>query len=181
MLFEELDKERITEVNPTAYCEGEGTDILDCGALPYSAFVYWLICACHTPPHCTANTNIRISACVSPCTAVHRWEDYLWKSSCPVLYSLCCPQHPPAPEYSSGILQTLQRVLSPNVITVGGNAVALANVICICVREATQSQASLDKIIRLFSSFIWIEWITSGIVSNTLLPTMATRFHCDTW
>uniref|UniRef100_A0AAY4BAA2 Ion transport domain-containing protein n=1 Tax=Denticeps clupeoides TaxID=299321 RepID=A0AAY4BAA2_9TELE len=44
------------------------------------------------------------------------------------------PQHPPPPVYSSAILQRLQRVLGGLLFIVMGKALALANVICICVR-----------------------------------------------
>lgn len=44
-------------------------------------------------------------------------------------------QHPPKPEYSSSALQQIQYIYSHYYITVLGNVVALANVICICVRN----------------------------------------------
>lgn len=42
-------------------------------------------------------------------------------------------QHPPLPQYTSPILRRLQLVFSHYYLTVLGNAVALANVMCICV------------------------------------------------
>uniref|UniRef100_A0A671Q9H2 Two pore calcium channel protein 2 n=1 Tax=Sinocyclocheilus anshuiensis TaxID=1608454 RepID=A0A671Q9H2_9TELE len=44
-------------------------------------------------------------------------------------------EHPPKPEYSSPVLQLIQCIYSHFYITVLGNVVALANVICICVRN----------------------------------------------
>ncbi|XP_041967288.1 two pore calcium channel protein 2-like isoform X2 [Alosa sapidissima] len=54
-------------------------------------------------------------------------------------------EHPPAPEYSSVILRKLQRVLSHGIITVGGNAVALANIICICTILVIDSRKTLSQ------------------------------------
>uniref|UniRef100_A0AAQ4R0D1 Ion transport domain-containing protein n=1 Tax=Gasterosteus aculeatus aculeatus TaxID=481459 RepID=A0AAQ4R0D1_GASAC len=42
-------------------------------------------------------------------------------------------EHPPLPQYQSPVLQKLQVVFSHYFLTILGNAVALANVICICV------------------------------------------------
>lgn len=50
------------------------------------------------------------------------------------IYNVCvCLQHPPLPQYQSPVLQKLQVVFSHYFLTILGNAVALANVICICV------------------------------------------------
>ncbi|XP_055776665.1 two pore channel protein 2-like isoform X2 [Salvelinus fontinalis] len=46
-------------------------------------------------------------------------------------------QHPPKPEYNSSLLQRLQLVFSHYYVTVVGNAVALTNVMCICVLQIT--------------------------------------------
>lgn len=45
-------------------------------------------------------------------------------------------QHPPLPQYTSATLQRFQMVFSHYYITVLGNLVALANVLCICVGSA---------------------------------------------
>ncbi|XP_055791026.1 two pore channel protein 2-like [Salvelinus fontinalis] len=42
-------------------------------------------------------------------------------------------QHPPLPEYSSKFLHKVQYIFSQHYVTVVGNAVSLANVVCICV------------------------------------------------
>uniref|UniRef100_A0A8B9RMB9 Two pore segment channel 2 n=1 Tax=Astyanax mexicanus TaxID=7994 RepID=A0A8B9RMB9_ASTMX len=47
--------------------------------------------------------------------------------------SFFCHQHPPNPQYSSPFLQWIQNTCSHYYLTVVGNVVALANVICICV------------------------------------------------
>ncbi|XP_028258515.1 two pore channel protein 2 [Parambassis ranga] len=44
----------------------------------------------------------------------------------------CIKEHPPLPQYRSPVLQRLQVISSHYYLTVLGNAVALANVICIC-------------------------------------------------
>lgn len=46
---------------------------------------------------------------------------------------MCSPQHPSLPQYNSRVLQRLQEIFSHYYLTVFGNAVALANVMCICV------------------------------------------------
>ncbi|KAJ0056669.1 hypothetical protein NL108_012043 [Boleophthalmus pectinirostris] len=51
-------------------------------------------------------------------------------------------EHPPLPEYRSPVLQTLQRAFSHYALTVLGNAVALANVICICTILMLNSEKS---------------------------------------
>ncbi|XP_012695509.2 two pore calcium channel protein 2 [Clupea harengus] len=61
-------------------------------------------------------------------------------------------QHPPFPEYSSVILQKLQ--LSHHVITVGGNAVALANVLCICAILVIDSEKTLSQRDDYYLEFI---------------------------
>ncbi|XP_056268387.1 two pore channel protein 2 isoform X2 [Pseudoliparis swirei] len=44
----------------------------------------------------------------------------------------CIKEHPPLPEYNSPVLQKLQAVFSHHFLMIFGNAVALANVLCIC-------------------------------------------------
>lgn len=44
-------------------------------------------------------------------------------------------QHPPLPHYNSPALQKLQVICSHYYLTILGNALALANVICICVSD----------------------------------------------
>lgn len=46
---------------------------------------------------------------------------------------VCSAQHPPMPEYNSQVLQRLQGIFSHYYLTIFGNIVALANVICIGV------------------------------------------------
>ncbi|XP_068588098.1 two pore channel protein 2 [Cebidichthys violaceus] len=59
-------------------------------------------------------------------------------------------EHPPLPQYNSLVLQRLQVVFSHYFLTILGNAVALANVICICtvlVLNAEKSTAERDNYI----------------------------------
>uniref|UniRef100_A0AAQ4S4M0 Ion transport domain-containing protein n=1 Tax=Gasterosteus aculeatus aculeatus TaxID=481459 RepID=A0AAQ4S4M0_GASAC len=59
-------------------------------------------------------------------------------------------EHPPLPQYQSPVLQKLQVVFSHYFLTILGNAVALANVICICtvlVLNAEKSAAERDNYI----------------------------------
>ncbi|KAM4743585.1 two pore channel protein 2 isoform 2-T2 [Anableps anableps] len=62
----------------------------------------------------------------------------------------CIKEHPPLPQYTSVTLQKLQLVFSHYYITVLGNLVALANVICICtilVLNSEKSTAERDNYI----------------------------------
>ncbi|KAJ8416208.1 hypothetical protein AAFF_G00382300 [Aldrovandia affinis] len=54
-------------------------------------------------------------------------------------------EHPPMPVYSSLFLQRLQFVFSHYFVTVVGNAVALANVICICTILVVDSNKSIAE------------------------------------
>ncbi|KAJ0001572.1 hypothetical protein NQD34_001368 [Periophthalmus magnuspinnatus] len=54
-------------------------------------------------------------------------------------------EHPPLPEYHSPVFQTLQRAFSHYALTVIGNAVALANVICICTILVLNSEKSTTE------------------------------------
>ncbi|XP_054468206.1 two pore channel protein 2 [Anoplopoma fimbria] len=60
----------------------------------------------------------------------------------------CIKEHPPLPQYSSPVLQRLQVVFSHYFLTIVGNAVALANVMCICtvlVLNAERSTTERDN------------------------------------
>ncbi|XP_063053845.1 two pore channel protein 2-like [Engraulis encrasicolus] len=54
-------------------------------------------------------------------------------------------EHPLAPEYSTRFMRRLQRGLGHHIITVGGNAVALANVICICTILIIDAEKPLSQ------------------------------------
>ncbi|XP_071329017.1 two pore channel protein 2 isoform X1 [Trachinotus anak] len=59
-------------------------------------------------------------------------------------------EHPPLPQYNSPVLQRLQVIFSHYYLTIFGNAVALANVICICtvlVLNSEKSTAERDNYI----------------------------------
>ncbi|XP_070759013.1 two pore channel protein 2 [Enoplosus armatus] len=59
-------------------------------------------------------------------------------------------EHPPLPQYSSPVLQRVQVVFSHYYLTILGNAVALANVMCICtvlVLNSEKSTAERDNFI----------------------------------
>lgn len=62
----------------------------------------------------------------------------------------CIKEHPPLPQYRSPALQRLQVVFSHYYLTVLGNAVALANVVCICtvlVLNSEKSTAERDNFV----------------------------------
>ncbi|XP_055070337.2 two pore channel protein 2 [Misgurnus anguillicaudatus] len=54
-------------------------------------------------------------------------------------------EHPQKPEYSSSVLQQIQRIYSHYYITVLGNVVALANVMCICTVLVLDSEKSASE------------------------------------
>ncbi|XP_064169569.1 two pore channel protein 2-like isoform X2 [Anguilla rostrata] len=54
-------------------------------------------------------------------------------------------EHPPMPAYGSPVLQKMQVVFSHYFVTVAGNAVALANVICICTILVMDSNKSIAE------------------------------------
>ncbi|CDQ59910.1 unnamed protein product [Oncorhynchus mykiss] len=54
-------------------------------------------------------------------------------------------EHPPKPEYNSSLLQGLQLLFSHYYVTVVGNAVALANVMCICTILVLDSEKSMAE------------------------------------
>ncbi|KAL2076937.1 hypothetical protein ACEWY4_027468 [Coilia grayii] len=54
-------------------------------------------------------------------------------------------EHPPKPEYQHYFLQHLQRVISHYSVTVLGNVVALANVICICTVLVLDSEKTVTE------------------------------------
>lgn len=54
-------------------------------------------------------------------------------------------EHPPLPQYTSPILQRLQVIFSHYYLSVLGNAVALANVMCICTILVLNSEQSTEK------------------------------------
>ncbi|XP_053728783.1 two pore channel protein 2 [Synchiropus splendidus] len=54
-------------------------------------------------------------------------------------------EHPPLPEYESPVLQRLQVAFSHYYLTVFGNAVALANVMCICTVLVLNSELETSK------------------------------------
>ncbi|XP_049908560.1 two pore channel protein 2 [Epinephelus moara] len=59
-------------------------------------------------------------------------------------------EHPPSPQYNSPVLQKLQMVFSHYYLTILGNVVALANVICICtvlVLNSEKSTAERDNFV----------------------------------
>ncbi|CAK6970452.1 two pore channel protein 2 [Scomber scombrus] len=62
----------------------------------------------------------------------------------------CIKEHPPLPHYNSPVLQRLQVFFSHYYLTILGNAVALANVMCICtvlVLNSEKSTAERDNFI----------------------------------
>ncbi|XP_072516971.1 two pore channel protein 2 [Salminus brasiliensis] len=54
-------------------------------------------------------------------------------------------EHPPNPEYSSPLLQWIQNACSHYYLTVVGNVVALANVICICTVLVLDSEKTVSQ------------------------------------
>ncbi|XP_030580020.1 two pore channel protein 2 [Archocentrus centrarchus] len=62
----------------------------------------------------------------------------------------CIKEHPPLPQYSSPTLQRLQLIFSHYYLVIFGNAVALANVVCICtvlVLNSEKSTAERDNFV----------------------------------
>lgn len=57
----------------------------------------------------------------------------------------CIKEHPPLPQYRSAALQRLQVIFSHYYLTVLGNAVALANVVCICTVLVLNSEKSTTE------------------------------------
>uniref|UniRef100_A0A3B3TNN6 Two pore segment channel 2 n=1 Tax=Poecilia latipinna TaxID=48699 RepID=A0A3B3TNN6_9TELE len=57
----------------------------------------------------------------------------------------CIKEHPPLPQYTSATLQKLQVVFSHYYLTVLGNLVALANVLCICTILVLNSEKSTEE------------------------------------
>ncbi|KAM3876875.1 two pore channel protein 2 [Diretmus argenteus] len=53
--------------------------------------------------------------------------------------------HPPIPQYNSPVLQKLQVIFSHYYVTIAGNAVALANVICICTTLVLNSEKTIAE------------------------------------
>nr|XP_020469361.1 two pore calcium channel protein 2 isoform X3 [Monopterus albus] len=54
-------------------------------------------------------------------------------------------EHPPLPQYNSPVLQRLQEIFSHYYLTILGNAVALANVMCICTILVLNSEKSIAE------------------------------------
>uniref|UniRef100_A0A8P4K981 Two pore channel protein 2 n=1 Tax=Dicentrarchus labrax TaxID=13489 RepID=A0A8P4K981_DICLA len=54
-------------------------------------------------------------------------------------------EHPPLPQYNSPVLQRLQVIFSHYYLTILGNAVALANVMCICTVLVLNSEKSTSE------------------------------------
>lgn len=54
-------------------------------------------------------------------------------------------EHPPLPQYTSPVLQRLQIIFSHYYLSVLGNAVALANVVCICTILVLNSEKSTEE------------------------------------
>ncbi|KAG5848907.1 two pore channel protein 2-like [Anguilla rostrata] len=54
-------------------------------------------------------------------------------------------EHPPLPEYSSPFLQKLQFIFSHYYVTVVGNLIALANMLCICVLLLVESDKPVSE------------------------------------
>lgn len=54
-------------------------------------------------------------------------------------------EHPPLPQYNSPVLQRLQVIFSHYYLTILGNAVALANVVCICTVLVLNSEKSTSE------------------------------------
>lgn len=57
----------------------------------------------------------------------------------------CIKEHPPLPQYSSPTLQRLQLIFSHYYLILFGNAVALANVVCICTVLVLNSEKSTEE------------------------------------
>ncbi|XP_072321334.1 two pore channel protein 2 [Eucyclogobius newberryi] len=68
-------------------------------------------------------------------------------------------EHPPLPEYSSPVFQRLQRAFSHYALTILGNAVALANVVCICTILVLNSEKSTAERDNFYMELINLAFI----------------------
>ncbi|KAK7169778.1 hypothetical protein R3I94_000118 [Phoxinus phoxinus] len=73
-------------------------------------------------------------------------------------------EHPPKPEYSSPALQHIQYIYSHYYITVLGNVVALANVICVCTVLVLNSEKSASE-----RSYFYMEIINCAFIMFYLI------------
>ncbi|KAK7175763.1 hypothetical protein R3I93_000128 [Phoxinus phoxinus] len=73
-------------------------------------------------------------------------------------------EHPPKPEYSSPALQHIQYIYSHYYITVLGNVVALANVICVCTVLVLNSEKSASE-----RSYFYMEIINCAFIMYYLI------------
>ncbi|KAL1007060.1 hypothetical protein UPYG_G00081360 [Umbra pygmaea] len=77
-------------------------------------------------------------------------------------------EHPPKPEYRSRTLQRLQVVFSHHYVTILGNAVALANVMCICTILMLDSEKSVgvrdDYYMEVINCFFTLYYLMEMIL-----------------
>lgn len=79
--------------------------------------------------------QIKIASKRQRCSAFirHHIHSHITDSVCVRVCVFLSSQHPPKPQYNSPTLQRLQVIFSHFYLTIFGNVVALANVMCICV------------------------------------------------
>uniref|UniRef100_A0AAQ4P9S7 Ion transport domain-containing protein n=1 Tax=Gasterosteus aculeatus aculeatus TaxID=481459 RepID=A0AAQ4P9S7_GASAC len=105
-------------------------------------------------PHCQEHVAVElVLKTMARVQMKSYYREAITKVRLSALTVLCCclvACHPPLPQYQSPVLQKLQVVFSHYFLTILGNAVALANVICICtvlVLNAEKSAAERDNYI----------------------------------
>uniref|UniRef100_A0A673FR60 Two pore calcium channel protein 2-like n=1 Tax=Sinocyclocheilus rhinocerous TaxID=307959 RepID=A0A673FR60_9TELE len=93
--------------------------------------------------------------------------------------------HPPKPEYSSPVLQLIQYIYSHFYITILGNVVALANVICICILNCIFILYYLIEMLLKIVAFGWRGYLSyrnnifDGFLTVLLLAIQIAIFIMD--
>uniref|UniRef100_A0A3P9AZR2 Two pore channel protein 2 n=1 Tax=Maylandia zebra TaxID=106582 RepID=A0A3P9AZR2_9CICH len=97
-----------------------------------------------------------MSPCILPLQVAQQYEDvgFMDREQFTKIFDEldkdCIKEHPPLPQYSSPTLQKLQLIFSHYYLILFGNAVALANVVCICtvlVLNSEKSTAERDNFV----------------------------------
>uniref|UniRef100_A0A669DU57 Two pore segment channel 2 n=1 Tax=Oreochromis niloticus TaxID=8128 RepID=A0A669DU57_ORENI len=92
-----------------------------------------------------------ITSCIVPLQVAQQYEDvgFMDREQFTKIFDEldkdCIKEHPPLPQYSSPTLQRLQLIFSHYYLILFGNAVALANVVCICTVLVLNSEKSTEE------------------------------------
>uniref|UniRef100_A0A669EBJ7 Two pore segment channel 2 n=1 Tax=Oreochromis niloticus TaxID=8128 RepID=A0A669EBJ7_ORENI len=96
-------------------------------------------------------TSSNITSCIVPLQVAQQYEDvgFMDREQFTKIFDEldkdCIKEHPPLPQYSSPTLQRLQLIFSHYYLILFGNAVALANVVCICTVLVLNSEKSTEE------------------------------------